>query len=289
LKEIELLAFIDRWEEVFSLSKNFLNNQYDGHINDALKFNYIVSVIKLSKNEEIKNISDMIISFNYSDECQIIFIVQQLFLYGYKKLSLELLFKNANNKNNIKCRSYFLHKHKDYYSFYKEYDVVEIGCNVVYRSNGDIYQKRIINTKDKIQQELINKRKGDIVKMKRLSQIEQSIEIISICDDYNALIYELFNEANDPANSLGVELIKFNENNPEEFINLILSMSNEKSEIIEDVYKNEFSIEVSIDSYKNKKISLWEICYLHCQEHFKLIQIWQFILIHIFPFLLLFV
>ncbi len=260
LKEIVLLSVIDRWDDVYDLSKNFINNNSNSPYYDPIKYNYIMSIVNLSKIEEIKHNANAIIDFNYSDENQIKYIVQHLFLKGLTKLSLDLLFKNANNKNNKNCRAYFFAKHIDYISLYKEYDMVEFGSNVVYQANDSKYQMKINNSNDKIQREFIGKKKGDFVKMKLLSQKEYSVEIIAICDDYIALFYELLNESLDPANSLGVEVIIFDEKNPEEFKNTILTMSKEKR-LNED--NNESSIDLSIDLYKNKKISLWELSCLH--------------------------
>lgn len=267
-KEIELLAIIDRWDEVFTLSNNFLINYCNSPYYDLIKYNYIMSVVNLSKIDEIKINSNTILEFKYSNENQIIYIVQHLFLYGFKKLSLELLFKNAINKNNVDCRAYFFAKHNDYHSFYREYDIAEIGSNVVYNFNGVIYQMKINNSNDKTQQKFIGKRKRDLVKMKLSSQKEYSVEIIAICDDYIALFYELLNETPDPANKLGVEVIKFNENNPEEFQNLILTMGYENRVKEVDGEKNEYSFDISINEYKNKNISLWELSYTHFNKSY---------------------
>lgn len=258
--EAQLRQALVDWKSVVTICEYYLNYLPDDSAMLALLANSLhllndeESRLKLATLAERAKVSD----FHHPEH--LIAVCDILFLHGSLEVAFELLYPKALDTANIEVRAAYaklVFNSKENLSFFIEYEVVKPGDFVKYEREGRVYYVEVsdANLNHSVYRLFLGKAKGDVISARRkLTSQTDTYTITRIMNKYLALFDQILNQSEeDPHVGLPFLMMKFDKENPGNFLKTMQSMFGDRHQIAEETK------EANFDAYYNGRLSLTEL------------------------------
>jgi hypothetical protein len=254
--ELYFVQLQKNWKELIKIAKVGV----EAYPNEE-KFIYYLfhGLLEDGDIESIKAYSELVGDKDFEFEEYGIAVSMALLKGGLSKQSLELLYRQANNKQNIKARqSYITLSIQFPPELLTEYEVVEPGTFVKYAISD---KKNIIPVTEENkggfpESILLGKKVGEVFSIqKSVSGLLETGTILRVCNKYLALFEEILIDAENPLSGLPLQVIQFADSSVEGMNKALIEnfgvQGTIEKERIEDQYEKYYSGKISFADITN--------------------------------------
>ena len=252
--ELYLSELQKDWLEVIEISKVGLI-----HFPQRVKFVHAL-FIAFSHTLNIEGIREnlhYVANARFDNENYGIDIAYVLLKAGLIEESINLIYSQASNKNNIRSRQAYVGLSINYPSdYFKTYDIVEVGSFVKYKVDNKITVIEITgqNISSFPHSIFIGKSVDESIMFQTpISDKLGTAIILRIFNKYGALLDEIYSDIEDPLSGLNIQLVKFKDSNAESISDALIQNFGVSGSLEKERMKNEY------EKYYNGNISFSEI------------------------------
>ena len=256
--EAELCVILRDWNICLQICNTILDKDKQDEDFISLKLKCLDAINEDWCDNEIKSMAKTFKDYAFSIDQNIPIVANILINRGYFVEGMEILYKYSNKRN---IRFEYLHATLIYSQksqnkeLLKEFNEITDNCFIKYESNGEIHFFEMDKNSNNLElyNELLGKKIGDTISIKKVSSKDYTIRILRIMDKYLYLHDKILEEAKLPLSELAIESFNFTSTDPEAMKKELLSLFRQKGED-----EKQFR-EDTINKYYNRELSFTEV------------------------------
>lgn len=252
--ELYLLELQKDWREVINLSTTALLKWTKASL---VVYHLFKGLYEVGDTEAIVKNAPILDTLQWKDENYGIIFSRALMKAGLKEKSLDILYRQASIKQNVRTRQYYITSTVEYpQELFADYERVEPGRFVVYTFNG---QRNITEfteeNKDNFPQQLfLNKTTGESFSVRTpMTDVIQTGQVNRICNKYLALFEEIILDAANPLSGIKMQSLQFEGETSEEMLKTFIDSFGVQGSLEKD------RTEAELEKYYNGTISFSEV------------------------------
>ncbi len=255
--EADLCVILHNWNRCLEICNCFLKEYPQSEDFLSLKLRCLDAINEDWCDNEIKSMAEIFVDYSFKIIQNIPVVATLLVNRGCFIEGLEILYKYSEKKD---VRSAYLFATLTYSQksqnkeILQEFDEIIDGCFVKYEFNGEInFFEMNKKSSDNLYGELLGRKVGNIISIKRMSNKDYSIRILRVMDKYLYLHDKILEEAKQPLSGLPMESFSFTSTEPEEMKKDLISLFGQQGE------QEKLLRETAINNYYNRELSFTEV------------------------------
>ena len=267
--EADLCVILRDWNRCLQICNTFLDKDKQDEAFLSLKLKCLDAINEDWCDNEIKSMAKTFKDYAFSIDQNIPIVANILINRGYFVEGMEIFYKYSDKRN---VRSAYLlatliySQKSQNRELLKEFDKITDNCFIKYESNGEIHFFEMDKNSNNLElyNELLGKKIGDTISIKKVSSKDYTIRILRIMDKYLYLHDKILEEAKQPLSGLPMESFNINSTDPEKMKQDFISLFGQQGEqeklfretAINSYYKGELSFtEVIMQAFRNDYLS----------------------------------